>query len=51
MISGSDLPKTRVYDVGFKKYSNSPLLRLKIIVAGLLVFVFFNYVFMLFHLF
>lgn len=46
MSSGSDYPVTKLYDVEFKKYSNCPLLRLKIIVTDF----FFNYVFMLFHL-
>lgn len=32
MSSGSDYSVTKLYDVGFKKYSNCLLLRLKIIV-------------------
>lgn len=44
MSSGSDLPVTKLYYVGFKKHNNSLLLRFKITVTE-----FFNYIFMTFH--
>jgi len=44
MSAGSDYSVTKVYDVGYQKYSNCPLLRLKIIVTD-----FFKKLFMLFH--
>lgn len=34
MSFSSDLPVTKLYDVRFKKYNNSLLLRLKIIDTG-----------------